>query len=84
MNLEQFKKQFESDAQKRSAQQEKTIRELHARIASLNEAIEERDKHIQIRQTQGSTGYKSRGYYQPHRLHRHGYQCHPDRSELGA
>lgn len=48
MNLEQFKKHFESDAQRRSEQQEKTIKELHARIASLNEAIEERDKHIQI------------------------------------
>lgn len=48
MNLEQFKKQFESDAQKRSAQQEKTIKELHAKIASLDAAIKERDERIQI------------------------------------
>ena len=37
MNLEQFKKTFESDAYKRSEQQEKTIKELHARIKQLTE-----------------------------------------------
>lgn len=39
MNLEQFKKTFESDAYKRSEQQEKTIKELHARIKQLTEYL---------------------------------------------
>lgn len=48
MNLEQFKKQFESSAQKRSTQQEKTIMELHAKIARMAAEIKERDERIRI------------------------------------
>lgn len=47
MNLEQFKKTFESDAYKRSEQQEKTIKELHARIKQLTEDLEFRKHQAQ-------------------------------------
>lgn len=46
INLEEFRNQLDTDAQKRCLAQEKTIKELNSQVAQLKGLLKDRDKLI--------------------------------------